>query len=155
MSTTNSQKVQTLPSDLKSIAEELIAKKFPEEVKRDSSREYFRPERAYRFDGVELEPHVYREQRHGDVSFDPRTRERVVRATIHGRGYEDIAQAMRKLDMGNIPRRGRTLYISVHMYNNLRKDSPMAFDSRMEPTIFGMNIRKCPTEMIDHIEARF
>lgn len=140
----NSQKVKSLPADLKEIADELIANKFPEEVKRAKSRDTFRQEYTPfgvglggvdGFDGRAIDPR--------DVFFDPSRpsrregyrdgvfvevrpwdRSRVAKVRIREPSFASLMDGLRKLDRENVVR-NRRFVMNPDFYNHAMNDSGM------------------------------
>lgn len=136
------RKINSLPDDLKGIAEELIAVKFDikEEVverKRSSSfpgHDFYRQEYAVGIDMGFASDTAYAMARlRGDspgieVSLDFATRERIYRTPITEPTFRGIRDALYRLDEANAPRRDVKAFIGSRRFlDYLRSESDIAF----------------------------
>lgn len=130
----NSQKVQSLPSDLKKIADELIGKKFPEEVKREKSRDTFR---GMGFGGPDpntlhrdyYEP-AYTLERWGDgdvqVQVRPWDNRRNAQVRIHRPTYDGIKDAFMTLRRENISIQDSTIWLDPSWWNHIMSNPELS-----------------------------
>lgn len=157
------QKVKTLPDDLKKLAEELLREKFGVEEVRDKSPDSFRgPDEFHeiRFDEVFIEPGMGNRGRRGpvQVSMDPRTRSRLARVHITSRGsaLTGIADAMRDLDMENLPNRYRKILIHQERYHEvLREERIMFAPSDRMHQLWGAELVVIPYQYPEMIQQEF
>lgn len=133
------KKVKSLPDDLKSIAEELIADKFGivEEVVPEVDDFFHDPRFRQEFptgpDEVFFGPRMDdRRDRRGDVGFlqvrqEPWSRLRVAEIEITYPSYENLVRAMRELDINNIrDREKREFVFHPEFYHFLMRDMQIA-----------------------------
>lgn len=128
MSAISSQKVTSLPKDLRKIADELIAEKFPEEVKREQSRDTFRdrctcgPEYAVRC--VIHDTKSYDDDRHRrnfTITYDvrPWDRRRVAKVNVRHPSYNGIKEAVYTLRRENISMNNAKMVMGTREFHDL------------------------------------
>ena len=173
------RKRNSLPDDLKSIADDLIKDKFKEKevVRKNSVPNPFKDGQqpvAY-FNGNTGDVGTFRGEsitsasvdhgrygRRGLVRIEDRidTRSRVAYASIKYSGKDvlrGIADAMRALDEENLPHRGRTIFVSPYAWNEIRREGAFALLERegAYPVLWGAEVRDCPPEMMEHVRLEF
>lgn len=147
------QKVNSLPGDLKDLAEELIASKFgiEEEVQFQS---HDHDGRFYdQLINARMTPDGIK------ITEDRRTGRRTAHAFIHRSGgpLDGIADAMRDLDRQNLVSFNRTIYIEKLRYREIARDMPLDWNGLGHgvPQIWGADVKLCEPSKMERIEQRF
>lgn len=138
------RKINSLPKDLRKIADELLIEKFGaddtiEEVKVEQSTDTFLGVDAgfYQFDGRfdvhANEPYVgdFSRNQRGRPSINTRVdsynRRRIVSTPIERISTRGIRDAIQVLDYENLPRNNRVIRLSPGFWNELKRDSDLGY----------------------------
>ena len=128
------QKVKTLPDDLKKLAEELLGAKFGEEVVEVESHDPFQGTGPFgsariRQDDFFVEPGMgnrrgvgHRDLGEVRVRMEPWSRSKVAELEITYPSYEVLMAAFREMDMRNIRPQERELILHPEFYHFLMRD---------------------------------
>ena len=138
------QKVKTLPDDLKKLAEELLGAKFGEEVIEETHNPFpgqhefaqtvgIRPDDF--FDDFFIEPPMgnrrgvgHRDLGELQVRMEPWSRSKVAELEITYPSYEVLMAALREMDMRNIRTRDRELVMHPEFYHFLMRDRDVSIN---------------------------
>ena len=167
------RKINSLPEDLRKIADELLYEKFGaddtiEEVKVEKSTDTFRGinDGFFQFDGRQdvafNESYVdYRRmERRPEVTArcNPYDSTRVATTPICTPDFRGLVEALRRLDEQNLPRRDRIFRLEPRFWNYLKRDDEIALHlchrTYEDFTIMGCRIIVDPTQC-NELEVRF